>query len=344
MTLNRPAALTIAGLGLLLAIAAPLLPGGPRLTRESPPDLGHVTALARGADRALLVGTQDGVLWRRSAGHWARLPIDLHRQPVTALLADSDPAQAPIGTGGGLVNGPPGLPVVSARILDLAQGHGRLVLATGNGLLVQGDGAWRTQLTGSSLYRLHAPGGDWWHVGSIGAGVFSARAADLADWRPNGEGLPAQAKVFAFATTAAGRLIAGSDQGLHWQGQPFKPWQPLRTGLDNSRILALQLAPPASDGTQRLMLGTDAGLYQVDLGETGERVVAAAYAAPVDADTGEALPGIGFILPDGDGVLFSAGAVFRYGPSGLVGWYWVSLAGLALVLLGGLLLPPRREP
>lgn len=348
MTLNRPAALAIAGLGLALAIAGPLLPGGERLTRESPPEVGHITALTVAEDGALLTGTQDGALWRRAGGTWARLPVNSGGQPVTALGADTGaaPARGPIGTGDGLINPPPGLPDVGARIADVVSTGIGLVIATGDGVLVQGAGAWRAALTGVNVYRLQPQsldGTGWLHAGSIGQGVFAARDAALTDWQPNSAGLHAQANGFAFAVTAAGRLLLGSDRGLYWQGAPLAPWHPLKIGLDGARILALHLARPAADGTQRLWLGTDTGLYWVALRESADQVAATAYATRIDAPAGETFPGIGWIVPDGDGVMFSAGALWRYGPAGLAGWYWVSLAGLVLILLGGWLLPARGE-
>ncbi|KAA6186610.1 ABC transporter substrate-binding protein [Thiohalocapsa marina] len=346
MQMSRTGALAIAGLGLALLIAGPLLPGGERLIRNGPPQGGHVTDLARAADGSVLAGTQDGALWRLAEGRWSRINLDLGGQPVTALPAGvaNDLMRAPIGTAGGLINGPPGLPPLRDRVSDQAVTDAGLVVATGDGLQVAGDGRWQTALPGVQVYRLGvqpANGSDYLHAGTIGQGVFSARVEDLRDWIANADGLPAASRVYSFAVTAGGRLIAGTDHGLYWQTAPQQPWRMLRVGLEDSRILSLLLEPAVDAGTQPLWIGSDSGLYRVDLTEHQERVAAAAYAVLVDAPPEHLRYGISWILPQDDGVLFSAGDVYQYGEFGLKGWYWISLAGLLLVLAGGWLFPAR---
>jgi hypothetical protein len=347
MQTNRTLALTLAGAGVLLIIAGPLLPGGERTALNDPPRTGHVTDLARADDGSILAGTQDGELWRLAGGAWERVGVDLNGQPVTALDADlsGDPREGPIGTGGGLVNGPAGLPPVTVRVGDEEATPRGLVVATGDGLLVQGDGRWLSYLAGVHVYRLEPQTVDetaYLHAGTVGEGVFTAAVADLGLWSPNGDGLPAQGNVFSFATTAYGRLIAGTSAGLYWQEAPMEPWQPLKVGLERSRMLSLYLAPERK-GRERLWIGSDAGLYRVDLEETDADLEAVVYAEPV-AGTDDGLAyGVSWIVPFDDGVMFSAGGVYQYGSLGLAGWYWVSLLGVVLLLLGGWLFPYRNS-
>jgi hypothetical protein len=90
-------ALAVVGIGLALLIAGPLLPGGERLIRNEPPGGGHVTALARAHDGAILAGTEDGALWRLADGVWTAVAAALDNHPVTTLNADlsGDPATGP---------------------------------------------------------------------------------------------------------------------------------------------------------------------------------------------------------------------------------------------------------
>lgn len=348
MKITRTTALAIAALGLALVITGPLLPGGERLIRNDPPRTGHVTDLARASDGSILAGTQDGELWHLRDGAWRRVPVDLGGQPVTALAADlrGDPARGPIGTAGGLVNPPPGVPPLNERITDEQPTRAGLVVATAEGLLIQRGERWERVLTEVFMYRLEPQThdrGEYLHAGSVGQGVFTAVVDDLVHWRPNQEGLPAEGNVFSFAQTGGGRLIAGSDQGLYWQAAPFTPWQPLRVGLERSRILSLLLQPASGDGAQRLWLGTDRGLHRVALTEDAQGLAAAAYAELIEAPPEHVRYGISWIVPFGDGIMFSAGAVYQFGPMGLAAWYLISLAGVVLILLGGWLMP-AREP
>jgi hypothetical protein len=345
MSTNRTTALALVALGLLVIVAGPLLPGGERLVLNDPPRTGHVTDLARADNGSLLAGTQDGELWQLVDGRWERVIIDLDRQPVTALAADlsGDPSEGPIGTGGGLVNAPSGLPPIDERISDESATAAGLVVATGDGLLIEGDGAWQRQLAGVHVYRLepqHVDGADVLHAGTVSAGVYTAAVADLASWAPNSDGLPPQDNVFSFVITAQNRLIAGTSQGLFWQAAPMQPWQPLKVGLEQSRMLSLHLEP-SRDGRERLWIGSDDGLYRVDLIEQDGAVAAAAYAAPMAGPDDGLRFAVSWIVPYEDGVMLSAGSVYQFGNLGLAGWYWISLGGVLLVLLGGWLFPAR---
>jgi hypothetical protein len=353
MKTTRSIALGIVGLGLALLVAGPLLPGGERVNRIDLPSAGHVTDLAPGGNGSVLAGTQDGEIWRLIEGQWGRVAMDLDGQPVTALTAEplANPTQGPIGTAAGLVNPPPGMPPLTMRISDEIATDDGLVVATGEGLWIQGAGNWRQTLPDTNIYRLErqaSDGANYVHAGTVGDGVYSARDDALLEWLPNRDGLPDDAYVFTFAETKAGRLIAGTDRGLYWQDAPFQTWRPLKTGLEKSRALSLLLVAgtQATDGTagaDRLWIGSDKGLYRADLAEDADGIEALAYASRIEAPADHVRFGISWILPYDDGILFSAGSVYRYGPAGFPGWYWISLAGVLLMLLGGWMFP-GREP
>ncbi len=353
MKTTRSIALGIAGLGLALLIAGPLLPGGERVSRIDLPSAGHVTDLAPGGNGSVLAGTQDGEIWRLIEGQWGRVAMDLGGQPVTALTAEpvGNPTQGPIGTAAGLVNPPPGMPPLTMRISDEIATDDGLVVATGEGLWIQGAGSWQQTLPDVNIYRLErqaSDGANYVHAGTVGDGVYSARDDALLEWLPNRDGLPDDAYVFTFAVTKAGRLIAGTDRGLYWQDAPFQPWRSLKTGLEKSRALSLLLvadtqATDGAAGADRLWIGSDKGLYRADLAEDADGIEALAYASLIEAPPDHVRFGISWILPYDDGILFSAGSVYRYGPAGFPGWYWISLAGVLLILLGGWLFP-GREP
>lgn len=345
MNTNRTLALVLVAVGLLLIVAGPLLPGGERAVVNDPPRTGHVTDLARADDGSILAGTQDGELWRLANDLWGRVDVDLGGEPVTALAADlsGDPSEGPIGTGGGLVNAPSGLPPVTVRVSDEAATAGGLVVATGNGLLVEGQNDWQRVLDGVHIYRLEpqtVDGAEYLHAGTVDGGVFTAAVADLATWAPNSDGLPQQGNVFSFVVTAANRLLAGTSKGLYWQAAPMQPWQQLKLGLEQSRMLSLHLEPPAND-TQRLWIGSDDGLFSVQLTEDDAGIQADAYAAPAAGPDAGLRYGVSWIVPFEQGVMFSAGGVYQLADFGLPGWYWISLLGVVLLLLGGWLFPAR---
>lgn len=354
MKLSKTTALAVVAFGLILLVAGPLLPGGEHLSRLNLPSQSHVTALAADTTGSILVGNQDGELWQLNEGQWGRIGIDLDGQPVTALpmAMASEPQRASIGTGGGLVNAPPGMPPLLMRISDILPIGNSLLVGTGDGLWMQQAGAWQQALPGTNVYRIERQSIDdanFIHVGTIGEGVYSARldASELGaetKFRPNRIGLPDNALVFCFALTSAGRLLAGTDQGLYWQAAPFAAWKQLQTGLETSRILALLQQATTSEldvnqNLSELWIGSDKRLYRVALSEESDGVHAQTYASPIDTTPEQLHYGISWILPYGDGILMSAGSVYRYGPTGFPGWYWISLAGVLLILLGGWLFP-----
>jgi ligand-binding sensor domain-containing protein len=347
MQANRSVALACVLAGLALMIAGPMAPGEERLVRIAPPDMGHVTDLGRARDGTVLAGTQDGDLWRLDGGGWSRLQVPTNGQPITALPLDwpGDPSSAPIGTGGGLLNPPGGLPPIEARVSDVLAARGRLVVSTGDGLQIQGNGAWISALQGVKVYHLKhqtLDGDEWIHAGTIGAGIFSAPAAEPADWGSNSQGLPDGIRVFTFAVTRGGRLIAGTDAGAFWQKAPGQPWRPLPLKQPQARLLSMYL-DPAGEDAQTLWIGGDQGLWRAELEETEDDLTAPGGAVPIPIPPDYLRFGVSWILPANDGIVLSAGSVYQYGPTALPGWYWVSLLGLALVLGGGWLFPVRRE-
>lgn len=347
MNANRTTALILVAAGLLLIVAGPLIPGGERVIANDPPRTGHVTDLARADDGSVLAGTQDGELWRLADDEWAKVDIDLGGQPVTALAADlsGDASEGPIGTAGGLVNAPSGLPPIEQRISDEQPTAAGLVVATGEGLLVQGAGDWTPRLTGKHIYRLEpqrVADADYLHAGTVNEGVFTAATGDLASWAENSDGLPGEGNVFSFVVTEGNRLIAGTSKGLYWQEAPQQPWQQLLVGLERSRMLSLHLEDERK-GRQRLWIGSDDGLFRADLVEGDDGLVVEVFAEPVSG-AGPALGyGVSWIVPFDKGVMFSAGGVYQFGNFGLGGWYWISLLGVLLVVLGGRLFPARDE-
>lgn len=349
MNFSRPIAIGIAVLGLVLLIAGPLIPGGERLVRNAPAGSGHITDLALADDGSILAGTEDGQLWRLGNHHWRPVDVDLGGHPVTALSADlaGDASKGPIGTGGGLVNAPAGMPPLNERVSDEILAGDRLIVATGDGLHVQTGGAWQRALEGTYVYRLETQQiGERGlvHAGTVNAGVFTADASDPLSWQPNREGLPTQGNVFSFVITEAGNLIAGTDKGLFWQSAPMQPWQQLKVGLESSRILSLYAEPTKEQQAERLWIGSDDGLWRVEVDESAGAPEALAYAELIQAPPEHVNYGVSWIVPYEDGVMLSAGSVYQFGKMGLAGWYWISLGGLILLLLGGWLLPPRNKP
>lgn len=344
-TRSIAAIMVLAGIGLI--VAGPMIPGEERLVRIAPPEMGHVTDLGRAQDGTVLAGTQDGELWRLDGGGWSRLPLATGGQPVTALPLDwpGDPTRAPVGTGAGLLNAPPGVPPIATRVGDEVDADGRLVIATDNGVLIQDSGGWASALQGTHVYRLEhhtLEATEWLHAGTIGAGVFSATESAPTDWRANSQGLPEDVRVFTFAVSRDGRLIAGTDAGAFWQTAPGEPWQALALKLPKTRLLALHL-DSSGNAAQTLWIGGDQGLWRAELIETGDDLSAPGGAIPVPIPREHLNFGVSWILPMNNGIVLSAGSVYQYGPTALAGWLWISLTGVALVLAGGWLFPARRQ-
>jgi len=328
-------------LGLILAVAGPLLPGGLHLTLNTPPGAGHVTAFIATADGDILAGTQAGEVWRLRDERWTRERLDLGGQPVLAMVGD--PGRTPVGTAAGLAFAPAGAAPLAGRVSSLLQTDQGLLAGTATGVRLLVDGAWQAPGPAAMIYSLVSQRrGDaqWLHAGTIDAGVLSGSAADPgAAWQPNNQGLPDGAKVFSFATTPGGLLLTGTDRGAFWQSQPGQSWRSLHSALDGKRVLSLLLADDAPNGRARLWIGSDEGLSALAISEQGAQLTA--EGGPQRADSSEQQPplGISGILSSQGRLLVSAGMVYEYGPTALSGWYWISLAGVLLILIAGWLIP-----
>lgn len=347
---QKTAALGVAAIGLILTIAGPLIPGGNRLERNSPPYTGHVTDLAGGsADRddrgqPMLAGTSAGEIWQYQAGLWQHLPLDFGGHPITTIIGD--PTAKPVGTAGGVFNPPPGISF-DGRVGDLMETAAGLVVGNEFGIHLLGPDGNRVINEGMNVYRFTSQNtGDhtYLHAGTVGAGVHSTTPDKIAtDWPANNDGLPPEAYVYSFAVTEGGKLIAGTKSGLFWQPRPGETWQPLDAEHGDTRVLSLYLAPATSKRPQHLWIGTDGHLLHADLMETAENLRVSATATAVDQPMGPLPFGISWIRPTTDGVMISAGAVYHWGPVRLPGWYWFSIGGIMLLLIAGWILPGREE-
>jgi hypothetical protein len=348
---QKTAALALAAVGLLVTIAGPLIPGGERLERNSPTYTGHVTDLAGGgispnggnaAKLPLLAGTSAGEIWRYQDGLWHHLPLDFGGHPITAIRGD--PTKHPVGTAGGLYNPPPGIGF-NERVGDLLQTPAGLVIGNERGIHLPRPAGQLLLNPGMNVYRFasqNLDGQTILHAGTMGAGILSTSLEAIAsDWPANNQGLPPETYVYSFAITAGGKLIAGTKAGLYWQSRPGETWQPLNAAPGDTRALALYLAPVAEAETQQLWLGGDGHLLRAELIETADALQVATPAMAV-RQAEDPLPyGISWIRPTADGVMVSAGAVYQYGPVRLSGWYWISSAGIVLLLIAGWMLPSR---
>ncbi|MBK5969727.1 MULTISPECIES: ligand-binding sensor domain-containing protein [Thiorhodovibrio] len=348
---QKTAAITVAAIGLVVTVAGPLMPGGERLERNSPPYTGHVTDLAGGSvnpadDQSLplLAGTSAGEIWSYQAGLWQHLPLDFGGHPITTILGH--PSDNPVGTAGGVYNPPPGISF-TGRVGDLMQTPAGLLAGNELGIhLLSADGN-RVMNQGMNVYRFISQtinGETYLHAGTVGAGVHSTKPENIAsDWPANNAGLPADAYVYSFAVTEGGKLIAGTKSGLFWQSRPGETWQPLDAEHGDTRVLSLYLAPSSSKRSQHLWIGTDGHLLHADLVETDTDLHVPATAVAVKQPMGTLPFGISWIRPTPDGVMISAGAVYHWGPARLPGWYWISIGGIVLLLIAGWMLPGREE-
>ncbi|CRI65974.1 membrane hypothetical protein [Thiocapsa sp. KS1] len=339
MTLRRIAVGLPMSIGLALIALGFLLPGGERLIRENLPLETHVTVLAPGDDGTILAATQAGELWRFDGAGWEQADAGLEGLLVLALRGE--PGGHAIGTATGLVSAsglapPPGNP----RISDVMETEVGLLAATPDGLWVLADGTWHRPLADKPLYRLVEQWRDGrihLHAATIGEGVYSASIEALVSpWAANSRGLPDGVKALCFAVTEGGLLLVGTDQGLYWQAAPGETWNALAEIPRDRRILALHRAPPDARGLQRLWIGTDVGLSALDLAETRDGLSAVGPLRSFDALWEPPESGVSWILPvAGEGLMVSAGAVYRLRAVRYPGWYRFVLAGILLLLVGG---------
>jgi hypothetical protein len=338
MTQRQTRAFSSAILGAILALAGPFLPGGVHLVASGPPGAGHVTELIGAAGGDVLAGTENGQVWRFRDRQWTREHLDLGDHPVMALL--DAPGRTPVATAAGLFYPPAGAPPLDERVSSLLQIDQGLLAGTARGVRLLAEGRWAKPGPNASIYCLFSQrrGNQLWlHAGTIGAGVLTAPAADSGLlWQPNNQGLPETLNVFGFATTAGGRLLAGTDKALFWQQHPSQPWQSLFPGLDGKRVLSLHLAAGNEPGgTSRLWIGGDNGLYSLAIVERGDSLTVEGRLQPADRSENQPPLGVSGIVPSEDRLMVSAGSVYEYGPTRLFGWHWISLAGVALILIAG---------
>ena len=335
-------ALVLTLIGLVMTAAGPFLPGGVHLVENDPPRVGHVTDLISDGAGSVYAGTQAGEIWHLDQGIWQPVRLDLGGHPVTAML--TQPGPKPVGTADGLYALPQGTPPLTGRISSLLETDAGLLVGTGSGLRLLADGRWQQPEADGNIYSLFAQrrgSEQWLHAGTVGAGaLFAPAAAPGGRWNPNNAGLPDGANVYSFATTDGGLLLAGTDDGLYWQTEPGQRWTTLSSALAGRRILSLYRAPAqAPDDPQRLWLGSDDGLHWIDLAEEGDSVTVQGELTAADDPAHQPRFGVSWIVPTDDGVMISAGDVFAFGSTRLPGWHWISLAGIALILAAGWLMP-----
>lgn len=338
-------------LGLTLVALAVLLPGGERLIRENLPLDTHVTVLAPGDGGTILAASQDGVIWRFDGEGWTQEDPGLAGRLVLALRGE--PERDPIGTATGLFVPPDVKPDVTplpvqTRVSDVLNTASGLLAASADGLWVSSADRWQHLLPGLSLYRLVEQRRDdrvVFHAGTIGAGVYSApQDAVLLPWRANSRGLPEGVKVLSFAVTDGGILLAGTDQGLYWQTALTEPWTAVAAIPPFQRVLALYRAPPDSRGVQRLWIGGDVGLSALDLRERDGALAVDGPLQRVDALWEPPQTGVSWIVPVTDGLMISAGAVYRLQPVRYPGGYRFVLGAILLFLAGAWLWWWPQEP
>lgn len=338
---HRIAAALSVVLGLTLVALAVLLSGGERLIRENLPLDTHVTVLATGDGGSILAASQDGAIWRFDGEGWTQEDPGLGGRLVLALRGEPD--RSLIGTTTGLLVPPDVKPDVTplpvkTRVSDLLHTASGLLVATSDGLWVSSADRWQHSLPGLSLYRLVEQRRDdrvVFHAGTIGAGVYSApQDAVLLPWRPNNLGLPEGAKVLSFAVTDGGILLAGTDRGLYWQTALTEPWTAVAAIPSDQRVLALYRAPPDDRGLQRLWIGGDAGLSVLDLQEHDGALAVDGPLQSVDALWEPPQTGVSWIVPMADGLMISAGAVYRLQSVRYPGGYRFVLGAILLFLIG----------
>lgn len=339
MTLGRIAVAAPIAIGLVLIALGFLLPGDERLIRENLPLETHVTVLAPGDDGTILAATQAGEIWRFDGDGWEQEDAGLEGRLVLAMRGE--PSRRTVGTATGLLS-TTGLapPPRNPRVSDVLETEAGLLAATPEGLWVHAGETWHRPLSGVPLYRLaeqRRDGRIHLHAATIGEGVYSASIDTLlSPWTANSRGLPDGVKALCFAVTEGGMLLVGTDRGLYRQSVPGETWAAMTQFPRERRVLALYRASPDARGLQRLWIGTDDGLSALDLAETREGLSVAGPLRSFDALWEPPETGVSWIIPvAGEGLMASAGAVYRLSAVRYPGWYRLVLAGILLLLVGG---------
>lgn len=249
----------------LLVIAA-LLPHRPAWMPDDPALEEHAAALLVTADDRLLMGTQSGRIWLHD-DDWqpqGEVPGD---RAVTRLGLHED--RLLIAAPDGLFDLDGRVNAVDGRISDIRAFGDTLLAGGASGVLQLTDEGWRDtglqeQLAEPQIYRVWQDQAGHQHAGSIGEGIWSRTGAD-AGWQANRDGLPDPVNVFAFAETANGILLAGTDQGVYWQAETGAAWRALHGEADRqTRYLDLLIDDRAPEAP--VLLGaSDNGVSQVRL-------------------------------------------------------------------------------
>ncbi len=251
----------------LLFMVAALLPHQQAWMPDDPALEQHAAALFVTADDRLLMGTQSGRICLHD-GDWQAYGTVAGERAVTRLGMRGE--QLLIAAPDGLFDLDGRVDSINQRISDVRAFDDDSLLAGGApGVLRFTQEGWqdtglRQRLTDAPVYRVWQDQAGHQHAGTIGEGIWSRTSTGTA-WQPNREGLPAPLNVFAFAETANGILLAGTDQGVFWQAETGAMWRPLHGSADRkTRYLDLLIDDRESDAP--ILLGaTDDGVLQVRL-------------------------------------------------------------------------------
>ncbi|MCK8516826.1 hypothetical protein M0534_10905 [Methylonatrum kenyense] len=249
-----------------LIVITALLPHRPAWMPDDPALEEHAAALLVTADDRLLMGTQSGRIWLHDDGWqpYGNVPGD---RAVTRLGLHED--RLLIAAPDGLFDLNGRVDAVDGRISDIRAFDTSLLAGGALGVLQFTEDGWQDtglqeQLAEPQVYRVWQDQAGHQHAGTIGEGIWSRTGAD-ASWRANRDGLSDPVNVFAFAETANGILLAGTDQGVYWQAETGAAWRALHGSADrDTRYLDLLIDDREPD-TPMLLGATDDGVVQVRL-------------------------------------------------------------------------------
>lgn len=312
-------------LGVLLALAATMLPTESRWSHADQARHEHVTSLGRNGEGLLHAGTQSGRLWRlQGESGWQDLSGTPGGVAITVLTMGHSGLL--VGTTDGLYRWDGGWDRLlgAGRISDVrthaAEEEGGLVVASGNRVLEQRNGGWEdtgiAEAIGDTMvYRAMIQATDTGpalHAGTVGRGVWT-RLAGENRWQDNSEGLPADAKVFTLVLAGNGLLLAGTGQGLYWQTAPLQPWRSIDSGLGSKRVL--DLAGHDHPNGRLLLAASDDGVYSINLVERQQSLETQGRWQRIPAESAGLDRPVSWIVPDQETVWISAGSIYRLTPS-----------------------------
>ena len=331
------------------ALAAALIPPHEaRWVVDDPRRGTHATGLAVQAGEPV-VAVQDGLIWALRQ-EWEALPSLPESLAPTGLFAGPELLAT---TTDGVYrldddgwHRLAGSAAPRARISHLHR-HGEQLAAGGrDGVwLRDAAGAWNhlgQPADGRPVYRvLLSSDGAVEHLraGSIDAGIhlrISDADGTASDWIPDNEGLPHPVNILSMRQLDDGTLLAGTDQGLYRQGAAFEPWQSVPGPIDQRRVLALTRVD------DRLLLGSDDGVWQTGLDEAGALAAEPAWRR-IPAAEGGLDAGVAWIEEAGPDIFASASTVYRLTDERPVEWYILVIAGPLALLAGVWFARPRRS-